>query len=37
MLGAVGGGLGHSFIGLDALFVPAAMIVDVMVAYVRLN
>ncbi|AEU06816.1 hypothetical protein BSVBI22_A1830 [Brucella suis VBI22] len=37
MLGAVGGGLGHSFIGLDALFVPAAMIVGVMVAYVRLN
>ncbi|CUW43725.1 hypothetical protein B3286c1_1036 [Brucella vulpis] len=37
MLGAVGGGLGHSFIGLDALFVPAAMIVGVMVAYVMLN
>jgi len=37
MLGAVGGGLGHYFIGLDALFVPAAMIVGVMVAYMRLN
>jgi uncharacterized membrane protein YoaK (UPF0700 family) len=37
MLGAVGGGLGHSLIGLDALFVPAAMIVGVMVAYAKLN
>ncbi len=37
MLGAVGGGLGHYYIGLDALFVPAAMIVGVMIAYMRLD
>ncbi|GAA5543555.1 MULTISPECIES: YoaK family protein [Brucella/Ochrobactrum group] len=37
MLGAVGGGLGHYYIGLDALFVPVVMIVGVMVAYVKLK
>lgn len=37
MLGAVGGGLGHYLTGLDALFVPAAMIVGVMVVYAKLN
>ena len=37
MLGAVCGGLGNHFLGLDALFVPAAMIVGVMVVYMRLS
>ncbi len=37
MFGAVGGGLAHYFIGLDALFVPAVMIVGVMVAYMKLS
>lgn len=37
MIGAICGGLGHAFIGLDALFVPAVSIVMVMVAYMRLN
>ncbi|MBK0023485.1 DUF1275 domain-containing protein [Brucella pseudogrignonensis] len=33
MVGAVCGGLAHYFIGLDALFIPAIMIVVVMVIY----
>ncbi|MBN9046098.1 MAG: DUF1275 domain-containing protein [Rhizobiales bacterium] len=37
MLGAAGGGLGHAYVGLNALLVPAAVIVGVMVAYTKLN
>ena len=37
MVGGICGGVGHFLLGLNALFVPALMIVGVMVAYVRLN
>lgn len=35
MLGAVSGGLGHYFVGLDALLMPTALIVVVMAIYWR--
>lgn len=37
MTGAVLGGFAHYFIGLDALYIPAAIIVCVMVVYWRAN
>lgn len=37
MIGAVLGGFAHYFIGLDALFVPAAMIIGVMAFYWKAN
>lgn len=37
MIGAVMGGFAHYFIGLDALFIPAAMIIGVMAFYWKAN
>ncbi|MFD1199779.1 YoaK family protein [Brucella gallinifaecis] len=37
MTGALCGGLGHSFIGLDALLIPAVMIAVIMVTYWRIR